>query len=258
MKKRNFIVSFILSICPGVGQIYNGQVKKGFIFFFTPITLLVILTSLKLNQTIEGLGTMIIILWFFYLYVLIDAVVMAIRKKQIHLKRLNKWYVYVLLISIYTMAIIPINRYVIGIRPYIIDGPSMMPTFNTNDRVFVLTKKNPLRRGEIITYVSPEDRIYIKRIIGLGGETIEIKDNQVYINDKTLLESYLKKDVMNINFSKMKIPANTVFVMGDNRPNSKDSRIMGPVSENTILGKIILKSSADQMYNFKKVVVPAE
>ncbi len=97
------------------------------------------------------------------------------------------------------------------------------------------------RRGEIVVFEYPKDttRDYIKRVIGLPGETVEIRNGQVLINGVPLFEPYLN-DVARAqtgNMPPVQVPPNAVFVMGDNRGNSSDSRNWGPLPLENIVGK---------------------
>lgn len=102
-----------------------------------------------------------------------------------------------------------------------------------------------IERGMIVTFKSPAEieKEYVKRVIGLPGETIKIVDKKVYINGKLLSEpyTYFKDDeILNNyrdNFPEYKIPLSQYFCLGDNRDNSYDSRFWGPVHQDLIIGK---------------------
>lgn len=102
-----------------------------------------------------------------------------------------------------------------------------------------------IKRGMIVTFKSPAemDKEYVKRVIGLPGETIRIKNKKVYINNEVLNEPYTffkDSEVLNSyrdNFPEYLIPSNQYFCMGDNRDNSFDSRFWGPVHKDLIIGK---------------------
>lgn len=126
---------------------------------------------------------------------------------------------------------------------------SMENTVMTDDRVFALRLsylfEDP-KRGDIIVFPFPDDESqnYLKRIIGLPGDTIKIKDGKVYINDseKPLKEDYLKEKPTG-TYGPYKVPENSYFMMGDNRNNSLDSRFWEHpfVKRDKILGKVILR-----------------
>jgi len=129
-------------------------------------------------------------------------------------------------------------------QPFYIPSGSMEPTLYPRDRVIVnkfIYRFSEPKRGDIIVFLPPNDnRDYIKRIIGLPGETLEIKKGVVYINQQQLSEPYKIKQPDLTNFGPFKIPPSNYFVMGDNRPNSSDSRVFGPLRKERIIGRAVL------------------
>ncbi len=92
-------------------------------------------------------------------------------------------------------------------------------------------------RGEIVVVDVDESEIpYIKRVVGLPGETVEIKNNQVWINGVALAESYLAETYQH-DFGPVQVPEGYIFVMGDNRNHSRDSRAIGPIAINRVLAR---------------------
>ncbi len=87
----------------------------------------------------------------------------------------------------------------------------------------------------------PDDKELIKRVIGLPGETVEGHDGSVYIDGRPLIEPYLPDDVVIRDFAPYRVPADEVFVMGDNRTNSKDSRIFKAIPVDSIVGRAIAR-----------------
>ncbi len=131
-------------------------------------------------------------------------------------------------------------------QPFYIPSRSMVPNLEPGDRILV-TKFNYYfsepERGEVIVFKYPvdPDKDFVKRIVGLGGESLSIKGNNVYINGKLLNEPYLKQGIPMQDFGPVTIPNGTLFVMGDNRPDSRDSRYWGTLDKNLIIGKTIFR-----------------
>lgn len=137
--------------------------------------------------------------------------------------------------------------------PIVVDGDSMMPTLEDGDRMIVNKigyKIGGPDRFDIVVFHAPEGKDYIKRVIGLPGDYIEYKEDQLYINGEPIEEPYLdqyKSELVDgtltqdftlhdIDPTIDVIPEGYVFVMGDNRRFSKDSRHIGIVSEKEIIG----------------------
>lgn len=120
-------------------------------------------------------------------------------------------------------------------------GKSMLPTYSTGDNVLVCKILNP-DRGDVVVVKESDGKDIIKRIIGMPGDVLQIVDGDVYINGKEYKEDYL----YNNNWYKSGIAKNAIvlgkdeyFVLGDNREVSKDSRDIGPVKKNMIIGVVL-------------------
>ena len=146
-------------------------------------------------------------------------------------------------------AIAAVIRYFL-FTPIVVDGDSMMPTLEDGDRMIV-NKMGELDRFDIVVFHAPEGKDYIKRVIGVPGDHVEYKDDQLYINGEAMDEPYLdsyKADIQDGNLTgdfRLEdidpaydtVPEGYYFVMGDNRRFSKDSRHIGIVPEEEFVGK---------------------
>ncbi len=163
------------------------------------------------------------------------------RNKRIHKKRHLRLSAagWVLTIFIAVASAIVLNTYVIQI--VWVDGNSMYPTLYSDERVLVekVSRYFSLpKRGQIITVNYPDRKgEFVKRVIGLPGDVVEIKDNVVYLNSKPLSEAYINLQPYP-NMGGYEVPADHIFVMGDNRADSLDSRaaVVGPIPKDYILG----------------------
>ncbi|MCA1630896.1 MAG: signal peptidase I [Acidobacteria bacterium] len=134
-------------------------------------------------------------------------------------------------------------------QPVKVEGTSMLPRLHDGERIFVnklvyyhLPK---LERGDIVVFWYPDDpdKSYIKRVIGLPGELMEIRDGVIYVNGQELKEPYIEpeRNVTRLNHAPVLIKSHYYFVAGDNRDQSYDSRSWGLVPEKYIYGKALLR-----------------
>ena len=139
------------------------------------------------------------------------------------------------------------------VQPVKVEGPSMLPRLHDGERIFVnkliYYGLPELKRGDIVVFWFPEDpsKSYIKRIIGLPGEAVEIREGRVYIRshgrEQLLEEPYLdpQRNLSRANHPAIDVKPHYYFVMGDNRDASSDSRIWGLVPEKYIYGKALFR-----------------
>jgi signal peptidase I len=134
-------------------------------------------------------------------------------------------------------------------QAFYIPSESMVPTLKVHDRVLVNKlsyRLHPVHRGDIVVFKAPPDsdpgiNDLVKRVIGLPGETVSGHSGHVYINGKQLNEPYLPDKTFTTDFAPVKIPANSYWVMGDNRGNSKDSRVFGVITKGKIVGRVFVR-----------------
>jgi signal peptidase I len=136
-------------------------------------------------------------------------------------------------------------------QAFYIPSESMVPTLKVGDRVLVNKlsyKLGDVHRGDIVVFKAPpearSDGIddLVKRVIGLPGDTVEARaDGHIYINDRLLEEPYLPEGILTTNLPPTKVPAGHLFMMGDNRPASRDSRYFGPIKESAIIGEVFVR-----------------
>jgi signal peptidase I len=161
-------------------------------------------------------------------------------------RRLNAWLEWVIVVVVAVTAALGVRAFVL--QQFAVSGHSMDTTLHDGDRVLVNKLSYRLHdpnRGDVVVLKTLEgagERDLIKRVVGLPGETVEYRACTLYINDRELVEPYLDPMVVTPNScgpdqAKVTVPADYVFVMGDNRPGSKDSREIGPVKYADLLGR---------------------
>lgn len=156
--------------------------------------------------------------------------------------------------DIFLIIVVFILFGVFAVQPVVVEGSSMLPQLNDGERLLVnkliyygikSVSWGHVSRGDIVVFWYPKepDKSYVKRVIGLPGETVEVINGKVYIDGAELNEPYLDTEH---NQSQQSVPArrvedHTYFVMGDNRDNSSDSRYWGLVPEKYVYGKAFFR-----------------
>ena len=130
-------------------------------------------------------------------------------------------------------------------QPVKVEGTSMTPLLTDQERIFInkfVYRFQAVDRGDVVVFWYPQDasKSFIKRVVGLPGETIEIRDGRVLVNGQPLDEPYVPPQFADgHSFDAVRVPGGHYYVLGDHRTSSNDSRIFGPVAERMIYGKAV-------------------
>ena len=132
------------------------------------------------------------------------------------------------------------------VQPVKVEGTSMSPRLQPQDRIFVNKfgyRLSPVERGDIVVFWYPRDvgKSFIKRVVGMPGERVEIRAGVVYLDGRRLTEPYLPLLADGRSHGPQVIPQNHYFVLGDNRVSSSDSRDWGSVPSENILGEAFFR-----------------
>lgn len=263
---------------PGLGQAYVGMLARGLIFMFlcaifSVAGLLIFAHPTAYSWTLGcGAVSAQVAIW---IASAIDAHRCALRcKADYELKDYNRWYVYVLLLLMGTGSLLSyaLDVRVYLIQPFCIPGPAMYPTISPGDRSLALKNAywaSDPQRGDIVLLTDPSNRhlFRIKRIIAIAGDTVAVKDGNLYVNGVKLSRQsvgpgtvsgttgqifyeenngakyriFISQDHPAPDFPETTVPQNNCFVMGDNRNNSLDSRSVGPIPITGIYGKFVYR-----------------
>jgi signal peptidase I len=130
-------------------------------------------------------------------------------------------------------------------QPVKVEGTSMAPLLSDQERIFInkfVYRFEAIQRGDVVVFWYPVDpsKSFIKRVVGLPGEKVEIRQGTVYVNDKVVPEPYVPPQYEDLSdFAPKTVPADSYFVMGDHRISSNDSRVFGPVASRFIYGRAV-------------------
>src|SRR5436309_11661256 len=130
-------------------------------------------------------------------------------------------------------------------QPVKVEGTSMAPLLSDQERIFInkfVYRFEPIQRGDVVVFWYPLDhsKSFIKRVVGLPGETVEIRQGVLYVNGKVIPEPYVPPQYEdNSDFAPLPVPKDHFFVLGDHRISSNDSRVFGPVPSQFIYGRAV-------------------
>jgi len=162
-------------------------------------------------------------------------------------KKLNPFVEWIVVVAVAITSALLVRAYVV--QQFAVEGESMINTLQDGDRVLVNRLSYRLhdpRRGDVVVLKrfdgNATERDLIKRVIGLPGETVEVRSCVVYIDDQPLVEPYLdaevqQRDGCGSDQAPIEVPSDSVFVLGDHRGKSSDSRAFGPVADEFLIGR---------------------
>lgn len=174
-----------------------------------------------------------------------DSVLNELNPQKSKLRSVGEFFWEMFKIAVIALVIIVPVRYFL-IQPFYVKGASMEPNFYDHEYLIIDEISYRLyqpSRGDIVVFKYPKDpkQFFIKRVIGLPKEKVSIRDNKVYINDQELKEAYLPEDIETSlplrGYSELTLANDEYFLLGDNRDQSLDSRVFGPVKRDFIIGR---------------------
>ena len=273
-KPRNPFIAILFSIVlPGFGQVYNGQYKKGILFFGLILIIPFVFGITRMITSFYGFAALFTIEMTLRIYIILDAFKNAKLQKEYILKPYNTWYYH---LAIYIGMLIVLTVYdmnsVLGVQSLKIPTIANSPTIQIGDLVVADMKayenKQP-EYGDMVLFSHSNGQIYTYRVVGLPNDKIELKNNMVSINGKPCNSKFIKEttikgipvnefeeelpngkkhfiykfekpfNIEKTNFESITIPPNSYFLLGDNRDNAADSRYEGFITKDRIKGQIM-------------------
>ena len=274
VKPRNAFVAFLVSlILPGLGQSYNGQLKKG-VLYFGILFLYPFVFAITIGSTFfYGLVSILAIDIFLRIYIIIDAVKNAKRQKDYKVKPYNRWYYHLFIaIGMFSVLMIYDINDVLGSKTFDVADTSMSPTFQVGDWLLADMKaysKNKPDYGDIVLFSRSDGFMYTFRVVGLPNDKLALVDNIVSINSNINKSTFIKETINNdipvlefqeelpnghkhliykfqkssgntrANIEEIIVPADSYYLLGDNRGASADSRYEGPIHLDRIKGRVM-------------------
>ncbi len=279
LEPRKPVFAILLSIAqPGLGHLYCGKSVKGIKLLLlnlvlTPIFMF-LLKYVSFIIAIVAINIGLVLIIFFYS--VIDSFLLARVEQEYRLKKYNKWYFYLLVVVVGLCISFGTELYSKNhvIASYRTPTSSMVPSLLKGDHFLVNKSKYDSsipERGDIVVFTSPDRRNidYIKRVIALPGDIVEVKNNRVYLNGTSLKRHPVQDESLSLikdqltgdvffeentgryyqimieknqmhygDIEKTEVPNEHYFVLGDNRTNSLDSRVFGSIPMTDIKGRL--------------------
>jgi signal peptidase I len=254
--RKWWLAGLLSLITPGLGQIYNGQIYKAIIFFFGPLLFIppgiyILLYGFTTATLIIGLS----VIFLYRVAIAADAIVVARRIRATYTAhRFNKWYIYIALLALALGFNSMMGNYIKSsyVQAFKLPSESMQPTLLVGDHVLVDKRASArdLQRGDLVVFRYPKDptKDFMKRVLAIGGDKVEIRDKVLFVNDKLQNEPYVQYSDPDIiprqrdprdNFGPIIVPAQSYFVLSDNRDRGTDSRFYGVVDKMLVKGKLL-------------------
>ncbi len=256
--RRSILTSVLLSLLmPGLGHLYLGKARRGLVLFGLTLASYALLVFWRIGALprVWMLATILAFMLGLLLFTVGDAVVTARQKTRYELKRYNSWHIYAVAYSLGAAILSLPCLYAAhalenGMSGYFnVASASMEPTLRQGENLLADTfyyRSHSPARGEIVVYSIPKDPNlrYIKRVVAIAGDRVAVRDGRAIVNGTPVNEPYITVGDAKAFYNTTPtytVPAGHVFVMGDNRANSMDSRATaqhGPVPVSSLIGRV--------------------
>jgi len=237
----------------GLGYIYVGRIRAALLLFFCLVGIVALASWSGLIFDPVGIYIVVAAVVLVGLFPFVHCLFIAIREKSAPKKFYNVWWFYALWIIVpwvLNQNLLDARSVLFGYEPFNVPSTSMSPTLQQGDFIMVDTwsfKESGVEVGDIFVFTLNDEfgSKYVKRIIGLPGDTIELNDGRLLRNGQVVIEPHIaprdSAKGYGRDFSQVLLGEEHYYVLGDNRAFSRDSRYLGPISEEQLHGKVRLR-----------------
>ncbi len=248
VKKRNAWIAGIASFfVPGLGHAYAGAPMRGWLIVAGFIAALIIGGLFGLFSTFYGIVAIVLVTLLFYLVLISSAVRWARRNPDYELRWFNCWYCYIAILVLVTagfQALFIFRGPILGYETFRIPSGSMAPTLETGDFITVNTRYREPLIGDVVVFRWPgkPEVSYVSRIAAMGGDAIAIRNGQVLVNgmpqERLVVSEGNRQKEFSVNMLEQRVSEGQLFMLGDWRDNSNDSRFLGTVPQANVVGEV--------------------
>jgi len=246
-KLRRPIVALVLSLLTvGLGQLYSTKPMRAFLFYAASLWLFLLFACTPIMQSLTGLALWVAVVWGILVVNLSDAWRTAKKAGVVPLSPYNHWFVYALIVAVNLGVVVPLLLTVVPrpLKAYRIPTSGMQPALQVGDLIMADRHfdRAALKRGDVVVFSHPTERKdFIKRVIGLPGDTVEMRGEKILIGGRLLDDPWgVYRGVRSSgDFGPIVVPFGAYFVLGDNRNNSYDSRAWGCLPADLIKGRAL-------------------
>lgn len=238
-----WVAALLGLLTPGLGHVYAGDLRRGLGWWGAMIAWVFASAWLGLWDRFWGMLLAVAIALGVLLASLIDAALVAVPRHGRERRRYQRWWVYVGYVLFAGLVVTPLVRSVLPVQTFAIPTESMVPALMPGDHLMarkLFGSTDEIVRGEIVIFEDePPMHFYVCRIVGLPGETIEIRGGTVFVDGEPIDDPWgsagsgaAAPPAMRAHFDDFgpeRVPGDSVFVLGDNRYRAVDSRMRGPI-----------------------------
>lgn len=264
-----WVAGLLSCFTPSLGHVYLGVASRGIMPLLSVMLLTLVGGWLHIYITFWGFSALIAGYLLLTLWMIVDSVRLARSLNYSYQpKAYNRWYVYLMMFVLINglWASLFSNRGKwLHYEMYRVNAGSMLPTLHSRDSILVDTRiyqQQTPQRGDVIVFRPPDnpETLFVKRVIAIAGDHVSVnKSGIVYLNRTRVQEPYifanpLVADDSNPKVKELLIPPASLFVLGDNRNNSKDSRYFGTVALHDVVGKVTYIWMSDEFSRIGSLV----